>query len=251
MLKTKILQIDKLTESQITQMFQVMDQYYSKVTEENFRKDLAEKQKVILLLGEDGLIKGFSTIIQLPIQADQHFFIAIFSGDTVLQKEYWGNGALATAFGRYLTEVKLHNPLTRVYWFLISKGYKTYLLMTNNFPTHYPRYEQQIPDRYKKVMDVFYKMRFGENYDEQYGLIRFENNKASSVKYQVADIDDDLRLNPRILFFEKSNPQWREGVELVCVAKVTLWIPLRYAIKRLFKSLKGKESKVPMTYQWL
>ncbi|HWU44368.1 MAG TPA: hypothetical protein VN132_13045 [Bdellovibrio sp.] len=249
MVKTKILQIDKLTESQVIQMFRMMDQYYAKMTEETFRRDLSEKQKVILLLGEDGLIKGFSTILQISMISRGRSFIAIFSGDTVLQQEYWGNGALATAFGRYLTEVKLKNPFTRVYWFLISKGYKTYLLMTNNFPVHYPRHERATPNRYQNIMDVFYKMRFGEKYNPAQGLIHFENSKASYLKWQVAEIDESLRLNQRISFFEQRNPQWKEGVELACIAKVTLWIPLRYAIKRVIKGLRGRESKAAVVYQ--
>lgn len=251
MLKTKILPINKLTESQITQMFRVMDQYYEKVSEETFRKDLFEKQKVILLLGTDGLIKGFSTILQIAMKAGTRSFIAIYSGDTVLQKEYWGNGALAMAFGRYLVDVKLHNPFTRVYWFLISKGYKTYLLMTNNFPVHYPRYEQALPQRYQRVMDTFYGERFGDRYSSQEGLIRFENSKLSFIRGHVAEIDDELRLNPRISFFEKRNPDWHQGVELACVAKVTLWIPLRYVIKRVIKAFRGKEPKIPAAFQSL
>jgi len=231
-------------ESQIAQMFRVMDQYYEKVTEETFRKDLGEKQKAILLLDADGLIKGFSTILQTSLTSGGRSFIALYSGDTVLEKEYWGNGALATAFVFYLVEVKLRQPFTPVYWFLISKGYKTYLLMANNFPTHYPRYEQATPPALQKIMDCFYFQRFGNAYNADEGLIRFENNKASYVRGQVAEINADGRRNPRISYFEKSNPHWMQGVELACVAKVSLWMPIRYFIKQGLKAFSRKEKNL-------
>lgn len=246
-MKTKILPVESLSKDDIKVMFELMCQYYDKVSYEVFKKDLAEKQKVILLLSPDGNIQGFSTILQTPMKSAGEKFIALYSGDTVLSREYWGNGALAMAFGRYLMEVKLRNPFVNVYWFLISKGYKTYLLMTNNFPVHYPRFEKNTPASYGDVMDAFYTRRFSDAYSPSEKLIRFENSKAVCLKSYVAEIADELRKNPRIAFFEKCNPQWHQGVELACVAKVTLWIPFRYVFKRLFKFLKVSKTTMAAT----
>lgn len=238
-MRAKILSINDLTENQINSMFRLMNEYYEHVTCENFRNDLFEKQKVILLVERDESIRGFSTIIQTTMNSAGKSFIAIYSGDTVLEKKYWGNGILAMAFGRYLIEVKLKNPMTSVYWFLISKGYKTYLLMTNNFSVHYPRFEKGTPRSYQTVMEEFYGQRFGKLYDSKRNLIRFDQDKISYLKISVADITEELRRNPRIAFFEKANPDWKEGAELACVAKVTMWIPLRYVFKRFFKLFKA------------
>lgn len=238
-MKTRILPIDRLTETDIKTMYGLMCEYYEKVSEDNFRRDLGEKKRVILLLDSQGQIQGFSTILQTNLKAGGEEFIALYSGDTVLRREFWGNGALATAFGRYLMEVKLRHPWTNVYWFLISKGYKTYLLMTNNFPIHFPRFEMETPRRYRDVMNTFYESRFGACYKAHEKLIYFENSKSSYLKTSVAEIAEELRKNPRIAYFEKRNPKWEQGVELACVAKVTLWIPIRYALKRSYKFLKG------------
>ncbi len=51
---------------------------------------------------------------------------AFFSGDTIIEKEYWGNRALTCAMYRYIVSFKLRYPLVPVYWILISKGFKTY-----------------------------------------------------------------------------------------------------------------------------
>lgn len=239
-MRTKIVPTSQLKENEIKIMFDLMCQYYEKVSEQTFRADLFEKQKAILLLGPAGEIQGFSTILQSSMKTRGEDFIALYSGDTVLNREYWGNGALAMAFGRYLMHVKLQNPFTNVYWFLISKGYKTYLLMTNNFPTHFPRYEKATPKSYEEVMDTFYMSRFDSCYSANEKLIRFDKNKSSYLKSYVAEIAEELRKNPRIAYFEKKNPEWAQGVELACIAKVSFWIPLRYVLKRILKFFKPR-----------
>jgi hypothetical protein len=40
-----------------------------------------------------------------------------------------------------------------------------------------------------------------------------------------------MKNNPRVAFFAESNPDWREGVELACIARMTLVMPVHYAIK--------------------
>jgi len=225
-------------------MFDLMNRYYEKITRKHFLEDLNEKQNVILLLDRQNRLQGFSTILETLLEVDGHHFTALFSGDTVLEKEYWGNGALASAFGRYLIGAKLRSPFRKVYWFLISKGYRTYLLMTNNFPVHYPRFEKPTPDRFRRIMDRFYQMRYGDLYAPAKGLIHFPSSSLSCLRPAVADLGPELLKHPRIYFYADHNPEWANGVELACVAEVTLWIPLRYALKRLAKTLHLK-SKSP------
>jgi hypothetical protein len=234
-MKTKIIPVPQLQNPQIARMFEIMTGYYDNMKEENFRRDLQEKEDVILLLSPDGGIQGFSTILHKEMNIDGEKMIALYSGDTVLDKKYWGNGALGLAFGRYLLRTKMKNPFRRVYWFLISKGYKTYLLMTNNFYIHYPRYNKSTPALEQKIMDTFYGERFANQYSAAEGLIHFESVKSSPLKYSVADITADLMQNPKIAYFARKNPGWNQGVELACVAKVTIWVPVFYVVKRIYK----------------
>ena len=212
-----------------------MDRYYTGMTFEHFATDLQEKDEVILLRQSSNEVVGFSTVQKIRIDVGGKKVLALFSGDTVLEKEYWGNGALGLAFGRYLMNTKIRNPLTPTYWFLISKGYKTYLLMANNFPTHYPRYEKKTPDSIQKIMNAFYSLRYPKGYNPEMGLIRIPQENVA-LKYNVAEIDTDKLLKyPRIRFFADKNPQWQHGVELACIARVDMTIPLRYLFKRIKK----------------
>ena len=106
--------------------------------------------------------------------------------------------------------------------------------MAKNFATYYPRYDQDTPFEYRELMDSFYSKKFGEHYHPETGLITYEG-KACALKEHVADITPDLLSNPRIAFFQQQNPRWAKGDELTCIAKMTVWMPLKYAIKKTFK----------------
>ena len=64
---------------------------------------------------------------------------------------------------------RLKNPFTPVWWFLISKGYKTYLLLANNFINYYPRYELPTPPLYKDLIGQSALKLYPENYDQHSG----------------------------------------------------------------------------------
>jgi hypothetical protein len=159
----------------------------------------------------------------------------VFSGDTVIEKQYWGRHALQKAFLRHMFREKLKRPFKPLYWLLITKGYKTYLMMANNFAEHFPRYELSPPADRKAIAEAFYLKLFPEHYDPATGLIRLPA-EACCLKSGVAEISNEMiASNPRIAFFERANPEWRNGVELACLARMTLALPFRYAAKALIK----------------
>lgn len=223
-------------------MFNIMSLYYSPVDRDQFEKDLREKTKIILLLGPQSEILGFSTILVQELLVLGRKILAIYSGDTVLDRDHWGNGALGRAFGRFLLQTKLKNPWVPCYWFLISKGYKTYLLMANNFPKHFPRFECPTPPFERAAMDQFYGSKFGASYISEKNWILPQGN-SYALRVSVADIDYGLLKIPRISFFVERNPQWQKGYELTCIAHVSLWVPFRYFLKRTIKRFSTKPAK--------
>lgn len=221
---------------EIERMHSIFSKYYINHNKEQFVSDLFEKDKVILLRDSKlKSIKGFSTLLKVDLKPFGQNAVGIYSGDTVLEKEYWGNKALGVAFLKYLWSEKVKNPTRPVYWFLISKGYKTYLLMANNFKTYYPRVELATPPLYTRLMDSFYGHRFSKSYKSDTGTIEFDNT-ACCLKEKVAEISEELLKNKKIQFFAKMNPNWHRGDELACIAEMTLLMPLQYFLKKtLFK----------------
>lgn len=215
-------------------MFQLMESYYDSIDDAQFNADLSKKDSVIVLCDTStDLICGFSTLVTITTQIEGRMLRAVFSGDTVIDKAYWGQRALGKAFLQYLFIEKLKHPFDPLYWLLISKGYKTYLMMANNFAEYYPRFDRATPVETKAVMDTFYTALYPDGYDPKSGLINMSCD-MSHLKSGVAGISQPLiESNPKVAFFQKSNPEWQRGVELACIARMTFLMPLKYAIKSL------------------
>src|SRR5262245_33315269 len=241
-LTASIVSVADLRTEDKARMFALIQKYYDAVTEETFQADLDRKDAVILLRDRN-IVQGFSTLVSLEVMLDHKTVHGIFSGDTVIEKRYWGQPALGKAFLRYLFREKLKRPFSPLYWLLITKGYKTYLLMANNFAEHFPRYEKDTPPDRKAIAEAFYRKLFPEYYDPATGLIRFPS-EACRLKSGVAEISDELTAsNRRIAFFEQANPEWRKGVELACLARMTLMMPFSYALKAFIKSHRAEKNR--------
>lgn len=236
-LRASIKSIDNLNPVEIERMYQLFSKYYENHSRTTFQQDLLEKNHVILLRDKKtNELCGFSTLLNVALKTDHGRARGIYSGDTVIEKNYWGSPALGMAFLQYLWRQKIKSPFQPVYWFLISKGYKTYLLMANNFALHYPRFEKETPTYFKKLMDDFYLSRFGNAYNKHNGQIRFQS-VSCRLKNEVADITPEMLRIPRVAFFQHRNPDWRNGTELACLAEMTYLMPLRYAIKKTYQNM--------------
>jgi len=239
-MKAEIVTITSLTRSNRETMYELMAQYYDHMDFRRFEKDLASKDDVILLLdGESEEIKGFSTLKTVQIDENGKTAYGLFSGDTVVDREYWGQRVLGKAFLKYLFIQKAKRPFSALYWVLISKGYKTYLLLANNFKEHYPRYEMETPTNAQALLDGFATSLFPGDYQADTGLIVFKK-RLGQLKSGIADVPCDVALtNPRIQYFADKNPNWADGTELMCIAEMTWSMPVYYALKSWWK-LVGK-----------
>src|ERR1043165_6783013 len=97
-LKATTVTIDRLAPTDRARMLALMQAYYDAVAESQFLNDLDQKNAVILLHDKNGVIQGFSTLAVLRVEVEGRRARGIFSGDTVLDKRYWGNRALGRAF---------------------------------------------------------------------------------------------------------------------------------------------------------
>jgi hypothetical protein len=201
-------------------MWELYRQYYSGSSAEKFAKDLDDKQHVILLRDlNDGSLQGFSTLRCYETAIEGRKIAVVYSGDTLVSPRYWGQTALQRAFLKYIVYAKLLHPHIPVYWFLISKGYKTYLLLSRNFPVYWPRHEQPTPSWERAVLDQLCRAKFGERWQPERGILLPEGER---LRRHVAPIDEDvLQGGEDIRFFVQQNPRHAEGEELCCLGLVT------------------------------
>ncbi|MES1206797.1 MAG: hypothetical protein ABUS79_12745 [Pseudomonadota bacterium] len=227
---------ERLGETEIARMLALMDLCYEGVDAARFRADLRQKQEVILLrVKHTGELVGFSTIRRSAERFDGRMVEVIFSGDTVLHPAHWGAKTLQAAFSRFALRRKLSQPLRPVFWFLLSGGYKTYLLMVRNLPRAWPRPASAAPPTWRPFVDDLAGRWFGGEYDAGRGIVRFAGPHYR-VRAGIAPIDRDAARVPEIAFFAEKNPGHAAGDELVCLAELRL----RDLVRVLARALRGR-----------
>ena len=234
-LTAEFIAVVSLDESLIQEMWFLFENYYDDVDFDRFRSDLGAKREVILLRDKgDGSLQGFSTLTVFNKTLNGQRFIAIYSGDTIIHRDYWGQNALQKAFFWYLVKTWFSNPGVDVYWYLISKGYKTYLLLANNFPNYWPRYDSPTPAPIAEIIDCLSREMFGNAWVPEKGILRF-SQPLGSLKPDVAPVSAAARSQPHIRYFCEQNPHHADGDELCCVGRVDRTLLLSYPFKVLRK----------------
>jgi hypothetical protein len=238
-LKGAISRREALTELQRAQMLALMQLCYAGVSAERFTKDLEEKQYVILLsLRRTGELVGFSTLRVTEDVMGGSPVELVYSGDTVIHPDHWGQKELQVQFIRFTAWRRLRRPMRPLLWLLLSGGYKTYLLSVNTFPRTLPRHDWDAPPERVTFLHELAARWFGGQYDAGRGILRFEIENYR-VRDGIAPIDRAAAAHPHIVFFAERNPGHVEGEELVCLTEIRLR-DLALAIGRiLVKQVRG------------
>ncbi|WP_151813873.1 hypothetical protein [Acinetobacter ursingii] len=241
----KYLEREKIKYSQLTEMYLIYEKYYENTKFSIFEADFKKKSGAILIFHPiTNQVVGFSTVVVQHFYLDGKNYTTLFSGDTVIEKEFWGTRALQSTMLKLLIKLRVSYPFNELYWLLISKGYKTYLLLANNYYVYYPHVKGK-HSHLANVIDHYCKSFFSQYYDQKTGLINFGDD-YQPLKGEVAPITDEMRLNnPKIRFFEKMNPTWIEGTELPCIGEIAWKDLARYPMRFFTKPMsKGKTEAV-------
>lgn len=238
----KTIKIQSLKSNQIDEMFKLFEIFYENVSFARFKVDLLAKTKVIILLDNGKKIQGFSTFYDFDFFHQKKNIRVLFSGDTIIAPDYWGTSALTMEFLKNMILLKLKYPFRPVWWFLISKGYKTYLLLANNFLEYYPRFDRGTPEVHQELIASLSEKFYPGKFNSRTGVIEFEANEHEHLKESIAPITNELMEKyPKIKFFNFQNPGWRKGDELACIGEVDPLLGIIHPFKILKKLLKIKK----------
>jgi len=204
-----------LTDGEISQLYRLFDAYYEDTTLDNFLHDLENKNWIVIIKDAQKSIVGFSTLAFYSSRLKEKEFGVVYSGDTIIEKAFWGTPELPRQWIKTVLEVgkEYPNPL---YWLLISSGYKTYRFLTVFFKEYYPRFETITPSWAQDLMDHLAEERFGPEYIQARGIVRFSMG-ATPLKKGIADLDSWRLKDDQIRFFLEKNPGHIHGDELVCL----------------------------------
>lgn len=215
----RLVPVQALAAHEREQMFALMCSYFQGVEWDAFQRDLHEKEQVALVAEQaSGQIRGFSSLMQLRVCVDEHPACLLFSGDTIMERAYWGDMTLHRLLGQHFFAVAAASPAP-TYWFLICSGYKTYRMLPVFFRTFYPTCEHPTPPAIQCLLDTAARQKFGPRYDAERGIIRLRH--ATPLQPGVADITGHRLQDPHIAFFARANPGHATGEELACLARIS------------------------------
>jgi len=177
MIRRKLISINDLTTGQKDRMFRLMDEHYNNVRRETFERDLREKQYVILLeCTETSRIEGFSTQMTYPFNLNGEKYLILYSGDTIISRNQWGSLELPKAFGELMLSLIKGHPEKRIFWFLITKGVRTFRFLPVFLKDFYPRYDSEPESELKVLRDALATDKFGESFDGKSGVVHVQGH---------------------------------------------------------------------------
>lgn len=235
---------NKISSTDALEMHTLFLRYYENAPLDTFIKDLGKKDGALVLREKDSnRIVGFTTVHVMQMEHDGKTINGLFSGDTIIEKQYWGSATFRKGYANYIGKLKLKYIGRPLYWFLISKGYKTYLLMTNNFVKYYPRPESDDPQM-KAIVEAYTDLMFPGYYNKKTKLLDFGDDyqKLKSITSPVTD--DIVGKDKNIKFFIEQNPTWERGTELPCVAEISFTVYLMQLGKIVNKVYRAKPKMI-------
>ncbi len=215
-LNYKIVPRQEITAEQRRTMFELLESHYANAFWPQFNADLDEKHWAILLFcPQTDKLVGFSTQVLLEPVDNCHI---LYSGDTIIAREYWGSITLPVAFLELVNKIKAAHPGDRLFWMLISKGLRTYKFLSVFLTEYYPHHTLQTPEQVKAMMNLTGTRKFGQKFKPEKGIIEAgANDQYLKEEYQP----DENKSNPVASFFFSANPEYTKGDELLCFAELS------------------------------
>jgi hypothetical protein len=235
-LNHEVLDVARVPAAVREEMFWRFTEQYAEVELDIFLRDLAAKRFVLVVREPAGLLVGFSTLAVDAAEAGGERLRYIFSGDTFLDQRYWGDTTLLRQWFRLAGRIRAEDPSTSLYWFLITKGHRTFRILTSFFVDYVPHRGRRRDGRLEEIRNVLGRQRFGDYFDPRTGLIDFGASRGQ-LQEDLADADRYARINGNADFFLACNPDYARGVELACIGQFETGNLRKYAARMFAEGL--------------
>ncbi len=214
----RLVRQDHLQDTERTAMCALLSAHFHGVDRATFDRDLNEKNWV-LLFEDDGRLRGFTTLLAYDTTDEGEPISVIYSGDTIMAPDGWKTATLPRSWitaVRALRERYLRG--NRLYWLLLTSGFRTYRLMPVFWQQFYPRYDALTPVRVQTLLSRLAIDRFGDSYLPETGIVRFAAPQV--LREQLREIGAGRLQEPHVAFFLERNSGWHRGDELVCLTEI-------------------------------
>ncbi|MDX2097193.1 MAG: hypothetical protein SFW36_05405 [Leptolyngbyaceae cyanobacterium bins.59] len=218
-MKNRLLRVEQLTEGDRDAMYELLSRHFETVNRSQFEQDLQQKNWVILL--EDAIttmLAGFTTLLMYETTFADDKFSVVYSGDTIVDPKAWSSSILARSWLAAVKKLRYLYPEGKLYWLLISSGYRTYRFLPVFSREFYPRYDVVTPPNVQQFMNFLAQGRFGDHYDVTTGIVKFSHPQVLRSPLRV--VPTERLQDPHVCFFEQCNPGHVQGDELVCLTEI-------------------------------
>ncbi len=217
-MNARLLRVEDLTADERGRMLALLERYFEGIAPERFAADLQEKNRALLLEDEDGRLQGFSTLLFYRSVDEGERIDVVTSGDTIVDPAAWGASLLAPAWIAAVRSLHRERGGGRLWWLLITSGYRTYRFLPVMWREFYPRHDRATPPSVQRLMDRLAAERFGSCYEPAAGIVRFPAPQL--LRCELRGIPDARLSNPHVRFFARINPDHDRGDELVCLTEI-------------------------------
>jgi hypothetical protein len=200
-------------------LYELFSRSYAHLDRATFERDQDEKDWILLLSDVRGLVQGFTTLKLYELDVLGQPIRAVFSGNTIIDRRFWGEQELVATWCRFMAEIKRQANSVPLYWFLICSGYRTYMYLPLFFYEFYPRYDRSTPTFERTLINTLGQMKFREEYRD--GVVHVSKPRECLAPELALPRPSKLN-NPHVRFFFDQNPGCLEGDELVCITEFSL-----------------------------
>lgn len=217
-MKGRLLPRGGLAHTDREAMRRLLDAHFEGVTERVFERDLAEKDWV-LLIEEDGRLRGFSTLLLYETCHAGETLTVLYSGDTIMDREARASSALSRCWIGSVQALRRLHPNVRLYWLLLSSGFRTYRFLPLFWRDFHPRFDAPLAPAERDRLEFLAAQRLGPRFFPEQGIARLDAPQV--LRPDREDRLAALRGDPHVAFFLERNPGWLQGDELVCLTELS------------------------------
>lgn len=213
-----ILRNGELGDAIVAELFHLYAQYYAPTSLEVFARDLASKSYAIVVRDPQGRIRGFSTVAQSRMLSSVGTIEVLFSGDTVVDRSFWGEQTLPFTWIEEAGRIKAARPEVPLYWLLITKGHRTFRYLPGFAKAYYPGPQRELHGLRNEIAQRF----FGDRFDRGTGVLQPDLSCPTALRPEFAGLDAARVRSPHVQAFLSQNPGHAQGEELVCLCELSV-----------------------------
>lgn len=197
-------------------MYELMQQNYVGVELDTFRSDLEAKDFVGLIRDSSNDLQGFTTYVVNPKGFVHQDYNLLFSGDTIIAPDHWGSQIMMKGWSYTIGQIIAGDKTKKWYWYLLTKGHRTYMYLPLFFKKYYPHIEVE-DTVLKRIAHEGSSHMYPNNWFPDLGVLKFPDN-AGAMNQEHIDATYKKQRSRYVAFYLEKNPYFYNADELVCIA---------------------------------